>query len=174
MAQKIGVLAVCYGSRDSAMMDAIRKSPGFESTFYVFDKNRNPYNISLAESGGGEHKTGSITDIDAIVDFAKPYRRKIDFAIAGSEDPIIARLKERLKGETGIIALCPSSQLAIEKSKVYQRRLIGGACPDANPEYMVFGTNDYAGTDDAFLRYDFISWYRHLNGKAAIKPDLPG
>ncbi len=175
MAQKIGVLGISYGVRAVAMMDAIANSPGYDATIHVYDKQKNPFNYRLAQDTGGEHTVGDLKDVDAIVDFAKTLPKgKVDFAVVGPEDPIIAGVKDRLEQETGIITLCPSQEYAVEESKILQRELIAKACPDANPEYALFTRKHYGGLDETDTKNGFLEWYRNLNGMVAIKPDKPG
>ena len=172
IAEKINVLGVSYGARTVAMLDAILKSPGYEPTFFIYDKQWNPYNAMLVNQTGGEHTVGDLKDVEKIVNFAKG-KGPIAFAIAGSEDPAIAGLRNELK-KIGITALCPAKELAIEASKVRQREIIAKVCPEANPDYRVFYVKDYKSKEDPDLKKDFMDWYGKMNGLVAIKPDLPG
>ena len=75
--------------------------------------------------------------------FAEANKDKIDFALVGSEKPIIDGVRDQIEKITGIPVICPKQQYAIEVSKVEQRQLFDEIAPEANPRFKVFSPADY-------------------------------
>jgi len=46
---RVGVLAICYGSRGTAIIDALCRSVKYSVELYIIDKNRNPFNVKKAK-----------------------------------------------------------------------------------------------------------------------------
>jgi len=182
MAERLGVLVVAYGSREAAIIDALSRSSEYDVSFYVADKQANPYNVDMAERSGGEHRVIGGLDVGGIFQFAKEHESDIDFGIVGPEAPIIAGVRDVVESGTRIKLICPTRQYAIEGSKAKQRALIARSAPEANPEFRVFslpyqldkevegdGIHQYRTMGDAVA--DFRRWYGKLGGECAIKPD---
>jgi phosphoribosylamine--glycine ligase len=165
--EKIGVLVVSYGARETAMVDAFSRSPNHEVELYIADKQRNPFNIEKA----AEHVVIPDLNIDRICAFAENNKDKIDFAIVGPEKPIIAGLRDLVEKRTGIPVICPKQKYAIEVSKVEQRLLFQEIAPEANPRFKIFNPEDYVGTEE--VKKAVFSWLDELGDKAVVKPDKP-
>jgi phosphoribosylamine--glycine ligase len=165
--QKVGILVVCYGARETAMVDAFVRSPNYKVSLYIADKQRNPFNIERAT----EHVVIPDLDIEKICKFAEANKDEIDFAMIGPEKPIIDGVRDLLEKRTGIPAICPKKDYAIEASKVQQRRLFEEIVPDANPRFKVFNPEDYPNTED--VKKDVYEWLDELDNQAVVKPDKP-
>ncbi len=165
--ERIGILAVCYGSRGVAMVDALCRSENYEVAMYVADKQRNPFNAEKAE----EQVVIPDLDIQKICSFAKKHEETIDFGIVGPEKPIIQGIRDLFEEETRIPMICPTREFAIEGSKVAQRYLFEEVVPQANPRFKVFRPEDYGREDE--VRKEVYSWLDKLENQAAVKPDNP-
>lgn len=165
--EKIGILIACYGSRAASMVDAFTRSE-YDVELYIADKLANPYNIERAK----EHVVISDLSVQKICEFAKKHAEKINFAIADSEAPIIAGFRDVIEKETGIPVVCPTKEMALEESKVNQRRILEKCCPTANPRYKVYNKRDYSSEEE--LKKDLKKWLKELNNQVAVKPDRPG
>jgi len=163
--ERVGVLAVCYSSRGTAIVDAFCNSENYSVELYIADRNRNPFNIEKAK----KHIVIPDLDVEEISKFAKKYRSKIDFGIVGPEKPIIAGVRDLVEGETGIPMICPTRENAIEGSKVAQRRLFQEVQPEVNPRFKVFDRKDYASVTN--VKRDLWKWLDELNNQVAVKPD---
>ena len=102
------------------MVDALLQSTKYHVELYIADKQCNPFNAEKATKHavilkpcmrGGNCK------------FAEANKDKIDFALVGSEKPIIEGVRDQLEKRTGIPVICPKQRYAIEVSKVEQREL---------------------------------------------------
>jgi phosphoribosylamine--glycine ligase len=165
--EKVGVLVVSYGAREVAMVDALARSQKYKVEFYIADKQLNPFNAEHAT----KHVVLPSLNIQDINKFAQSYKDKLDFAIVGSEKPIIDGLRDLLEAETGIPVVCPKKDYAIEESKVKQRLLFEQIAPEANPRFKIFDPKDY--TDTASVRGDVYRWLDELDNQAVVKPDKP-
>ncbi len=161
---KENVLVVSYGSRGAALADALYRSEA-DFSIYFADRQRNPFNVGLAERTGGRHAVMPDLGVDKIYEFAKGIE-KLRFVLVGPEGPIIEGVADRIQEGLGIPVLAPTVKYAIEKSKARQRELIQAVVPEANPEYKLFssGCDIPAG----------LSFMRKLDYDVAIKPDKPG
>src|SRR4030066_2400903 len=157
--QKVGILVVCYGARETAMVDACARSQNYKVNLYIADKQRNPFNVEKA----AKHVVIPDLDIEKICKFAEANKDKIDFAIIGPEKPIIDGVRDLLEKRTGIPAICPKKDYAIEASKVQQRQLFEEIVPDANPRFKVFNPEDYPNTED--VKKDVYEWLDELANK---------
>ena len=132
--EKIGVLVVSYGAREVAMADALLQSKKYQVELFVADKQRNPFNAEKA----AKHVVIPSLDVEEITSFAEANKDKINFALVGSEKPIIEGIRDEIEKRTGIPVICPKQKYAIEESKVAQRELFAEIAPDANPRFKVF------------------------------------
>ncbi len=165
--ERIGVLVVSYGARETAMVDAFARSQNYEVELYIADKQRNPFNMENA----AEHVVIPDLDIEKICKFAEKNKTKIDFAIVGPEKPIIAGIRDLMEKRTGIPVICPKQEYAIEVSKVEQRLLFQEIAPEANPRFKIFNPEDYTGTGS--VKKAVFSWLDELDNEAVVKPDKP-
>src|SRR3990170_779511 len=163
----VGVLVVSYGAREAAMVDALSRSKNYKVKLFIADKQRNPFNIQKAE----KHVVIPDLAIDTICKFAETHNDQIDFALIGSEKPIIEGIRDLLEQRTGIPVICPKQELAIEASKVQQRLLFQEIAPEANPRFKVFAPKDYKNTDHA--KKAVYEWLDELKNQAVVKPDKP-
>jgi phosphoribosylamine--glycine ligase len=164
---KVGVLVVSYGARETAMVDAFTRSQNYEVELYIADKQRNPFNMDNA----ADHVVIPDLNTEAICKFAENNKDKIDFAIVGPEKPIIAGIRDLIEKRTGIPVICPKQEYAIEVSKVEQRLLFQEIAPEANPRFKIFNPEDYSGTEE--VKKAVYSWLDELDDKAVVKPDKP-
>jgi phosphoribosylamine--glycine ligase len=165
--EKVGVLVVSYGARETAMVDAFARSPNHNVKLYIADKQRNPFNVEKA----AEHIVIPDLNTEEICKFAESNKDKIDFAIVGPEKPIIAGVRDLLEKRTGIPVICPKQEYAIEVSKVQQRLLFQEIAPKANPRFKIFNPEDYNGT--AEVKNAVYIWLDQLENQAVVKPDKP-
>lgn len=165
--EKVGVLVVAYGARETAMVDAFVRSKNYKVQLFIADKQRNPFNVEKAT----KHVVIPDLDIEKICQFAEANRADINFAIVGPEKPIIEGARDLIEKRTGIPVICPKKQYAIEVSKVDQRVLFEEIAPEANPRFKVFDPKDYKGTDAVKLAV--YKWLDELNNQAVVKPDKP-
>jgi len=165
--EKIGVLVVSYGARETAMVDAFARSPNHRVELYIADKQLNPFNIKQA----AKHVVIPDLNIEEICKFAENNKDNIDFVIVGPEKPIIGGVRDLVEKRTGIPVICPKQEHAIEVSKVQQRLLFQEITPEANPRFKIFNPDDYTGTDE--VKEAVYSWLDELDNKAVVKPDKP-
>ncbi|PTD93447.1 hypothetical protein C9439_07745 [archaeon SCG-AAA382B04] len=167
--EKIGIMVVAYGSRATSIVDKLLDSDR-ETKLFIADKQKNPYLIEKAKQTDGAHqKTG--LSVDNLVKFAKNHEEDIDFGIVGPEDPIIAGVRDKIEEETNIRVICPTSDYALEGSKVRQRKLIDEVYPEANPEYKIFSKEDYSNLNQA--KEDLNNWLDENGIEVAVKPNTP-
>jgi phosphoribosylamine--glycine ligase len=162
---KVGVLTVCYGSRGTAIVDALLRSNNYSVELYIVDKNRNPFNLERAY----KHVFIPDLDVNRIAKFAKKHRDRIAFGIVGPEKPIISGVRDLVEGEASIPMICPTGQYALEGSKVLQRRLIEEVRPELNPDFKVFDPKKYGSV--ASVKSYLWEWLEELDSKVAVKPD---
>ena len=165
--EKVGILIVCYGARETAMVDAFARSPNYNAKLYIADKQLNPFNLEKAT----KHVVISDLDVEKICKFAEANKDEIDFAMIGPEKPIIDGARDLLEKRTGIPTICPKKEYAIEASKVKQRLLFDEIVPEANPRFKVFNPEDYNGIEA--VKKDVYSWLSELANQAVVKPDKP-
>jgi len=165
--EKIGILVVSYGSRETAMVDTFSRSENYTAEIYVADKQRNPFNVEKAK----KHVVVPDLNIEEICKFAKKYEDHIDFGIVGPEKPIIDGLRDVVEKETRIPIICPTKRYAIEGSKVAQRYLFQKVAPEVNPKFKVFDPKDYGSLEE--VRRSVYAWLDELDNKVAVKPDSP-
>jgi phosphoribosylamine--glycine ligase len=165
--EKVGVLVVSYGSRETAMVDSFARSRNYKVEIYVADKQRNPFNAKRA----AKHVVIPDLNIEEISKFAEMNKHRIDFGIVGPEKPIIEGIRDLLEKRTGIPIICPRKRYAIEKSKVQQRLLFKRIAPEVNPRFKIFNPKDYK--DVAEVKNDVYDWLDKLADQAVVKPDKP-
>ena len=165
--EKVGVLVVSYGARETAMVDAFARSPNYQVELYIVDKQRNPFNMAKA----AKHVVIPDLNIEKICAFAEANKSKIDFALVGPEKPIIEGVRDLVERSTGIPVICPKQECAIELSKVQQRLLFQEIAPEANPRFHIFNPSDYKSTNE--VKTAVYSWLDELENKAVVKPDKP-
>ena len=167
MMEKVGVLVISYGSREAAIIDLFSRSQDYKTEIYVVDKQRNPFNVKKAK----EHLVVSDLNVEAICEFTKKRKDKIDFGIVGPEKPIIEGVRDLVEKETHVPIICPTREYAIEVSKVAQRRLFEKAVPKVNPRFKIFDPKDYSNV--AAVKKDLYAWLDKLESLVAVKPDRP-
>jgi phosphoribosylamine--glycine ligase len=165
--EKVGILVVCYGSRETAMVDAFYRSRKYSVELYVADKQRNPFNLEKAT----KHVVIPDLSIEEICKFAEANKDSIDFGIVGPEKPIIEGVRDLVEKKTGIPVICPTKECAIEESKVRQRLLFREIIPDVNPRFRVFDPEEYEGTED--VQKAVYAWINELKTNVVVKPDRP-
>jgi len=165
--EKVGVLVVSYGSREAAIIDLFSRSQDYRTEIYVVDKQRNPFNVKKAK----EHLVVSDLNTEAICEFTKKRKDKIDFGIVGPEKPIIEGVRDLVEKETRIPMICPTKEYAIEVSKVAQRRLFEKAVPEVNPMFRIFDPKNYSSV--AAVKKALYAWLDELKNQVAVKPDRP-
>ena len=165
--EKVGILVVSYGARETAMIDAFVRSKDYQVEIYVADKQLNPFNKAKAV----KHVVIPDLNIEEICRFAKTNKDQIDFGITGSEKPIIDGLRDLMEEQTGIPVICPKKQYAIEESKVRQRLLFDEIVPEVNPRFKIFDPRDYRNPSD--VKKAVYKWIDELDNKAVVKPDKP-
>jgi phosphoribosylamine--glycine ligase len=164
---KVGILVVCYGARETAMIDVFVRSQNYNVKLFIADKQLNPFNLERAT----KHVVIPDLNIEKICKFAENNKNKIDFVMVGPERPIIDGVRDLLEERTGIPTICPKKEYAIEASKVQQRQLFQEIVPDANPRFKVFDPRDYPSTNA--VKKDVYSWLDELGDQAVVKPDKP-
>jgi phosphoribosylamine--glycine ligase len=165
--EKVGILVVSYGSRETAIVDAFSRSENYVAEIYVADKQRNPFNVEKAK----RHIVIPDLNVEEICSFAKRHEDSIDFGIAGPEKPIIDGLRDAIEKETNIPMICPTKRYAIEGSKVAQRYLFQKVAPEMNPLFKVFDPKDYSSMGE--VRKSVYAWLDEFDNKVAVKPDSP-
>ena len=164
---KVGILVVCYGARETAMIDVFVRSQNYNVKLFIADKQLNPFNLERAT----KHVVIPDLNIEKICKFAENNKNKIDFVMVGPERPIIDGVRDLLEERTGIPTICPKKEYAIEASKVQQRQLFQEIVPEANPRFKVFDPRDYPSTNA--VKKDVYSWLDELGDQAVVKPDKP-
>jgi phosphoribosylamine--glycine ligase len=164
---KIGVLVVSYGARETAMVDALLRSKKYQVELYIADKQRNPFNAQKAT----KHQVIPSLEVGEICKFAEANKSKINFALVGSEKPIIEGIRDQIEKLTGIPVVCPKQQYAIEVSKVEQRQLFDEIAPESNPRFKVFDPTKYKNKSE--VKTAVYGWLDVLNNQAVVKPDKP-
>ncbi|MEM3577125.1 MAG: phosphoribosylglycinamide synthetase C domain-containing protein [Candidatus Bathyarchaeia archaeon] len=165
--EKVGVLAVSYGARETSIIDAFARSLKYKVEIYVADKQKNPFNIERAK----EHVVIPDLNVEEICKFAEKNKDKIDFGIVGPEKPIIDGVRDMVEKRTGIPMICPTKECAIEASKVKQRLLFDEIAPEVNPRFKIFNPKDYGSQEEA--KKELYKWLDELDNMAVVKPDLP-
>jgi phosphoribosylamine--glycine ligase len=165
--ETIGVLVVSYGAREAAMVDALARSKNYKVELYIADKQLNPFNAAHAT----KHVVVPNLNVQDIAKFAQTRKDKLDFAIVGSEKPIIDGVRDLIESETGVPVVCPKKDYAIEESKVKQRLLFEQIAPEANPRFKIFDPKDYQNTSS--VKEDVYKWLDELDNQAVVKPDKP-
>lgn len=163
--EKVGVLLVSYGSRASAIADALTRSQNYEVKIFDADKQRNPFILERSK------EIMLDLNIDRIGEFAKKHRTEIDFGIVGPEGPIINGVRDIVEREADIPVICPSKENAIEGSKVAQRVLLEKCYPSANPRFKIFDPKEYSNIEE--VKKDLWPWLDELDNQVAVKPDKP-
>jgi phosphoribosylamine--glycine ligase len=167
--ETVGVLVVSYGAREAAMVDVLARSQRYKVELYIADKQLNPFNAQYAT----KHVVVPSLNIQDICKFAQTCKDKLDFAIVGSEKPIIDGLRDLIETEVGIPVVCPKKDYAIEESKVKQRLLFQKIAPEANPRFKIFDPKNYQRQDKSQVKMDVYKWLDELNNQAVVKPDKP-
>ncbi len=165
--ERVGVLVVAYGSRETAIVDAFARSNSYSVELYVADKQRNPFNLKVAT----KHVVVPDLSINEICRFAENNRERIDFSIVGPEKPILEGIRDLVEKKIGIPVICPTKKYAIEASKAKQRRLLEKVKPETNPLFKIFSPENYHGETDA--KKAVFSWLDKLKNQAVVKPDRP-
>jgi phosphoribosylamine--glycine ligase len=165
--EKVGVLIVSYGARETAMVDAFARSPNHKVELYIADKQRNPFNTQKS----AKHVVIPDLNVEKICKFAEVNKDKIDFAIVGPEKPIIEGVRDLVERRTAIPVICPMQEYAIEASKVKQRLLFQEIAPEANPRFKIFDPEEYKRTGD--VKNAVYNWLDQVENKAVVKPDKP-
>jgi phosphoribosylamine--glycine ligase len=165
--ERVGILVVSYGARETAIVDAFARSSNYKVELFIADKQRNPFNMKKA----AEHVVIPDLSVEEICKFAEAKKERIDFAIVGPEKPIIGGVRDLLELRTAIPVICPKQEFAIEASKVQQRILFQEIAPEANPRFRIFDPRDYNGRGD--IKKDVYKWLDKLENKAVVKPDKP-
>jgi phosphoribosylamine--glycine ligase len=165
--EKVGILVVSYGARETAMVDAFDRSPNHKVELYIADKQQNPFTLKKA----AKHVVIPDLNVEKICKFAEANKDKIDFAIVGPEKPIIEGVRDLVEQRTAIPVICPTQEHAIEASKVQQRLLFQEIAPEANPRFKIFDPEEYEGTGD--VKKAVYNWLDQLENKAVVKPDKP-
>jgi len=163
--EKVGILVVSYGSRAAAIIDAFVGSEEYTPKIYVADKQKNPFNVQMAE----KHTVIPDLNVKEILRFAKRHEDNIDFGIVGPEKPIIAGVRDVVEKKTRIPMICPTMRYALEASKIAQRQLFQKVAPEVNPKFKVFDPEDYSST--AQVKKSVYAWLKELNNQVAVKPD---
>jgi phosphoribosylamine--glycine ligase len=165
--EKVGILVVSYGARETAMIDAFTRSTKYKTEIYCADKQRNPFNLKKAV----KHAVIPDLGIEEICRFASANKDKIDFCIVGPEKPIIDGVRDLIEKQTKIPVICPTKDCAIEASKIQQRLLFQQVAPQANPRFKIFRPKDYKNQDET--RKAVYAWLDELENMAVVKPDQP-
>lgn len=166
----IGVLLVSYGSREACIAETLVRSRE-RVRLFIADKQRNPFNVRLAEETGGEHIVIPDLNVESIVDFARKHANHIDFGILGPEGPGLKGLRDKIETATNIKMICPTFRFFIERSKVEQRCVLQEVYPKANPKFKVFFPVDYKSVEE--VKKDVFDWLDTIGEAVAVKPDAP-
>jgi phosphoribosylamine--glycine ligase len=174
--ERVGVLIVSYGARESAIVDTLCLSTNYDVTPYVIDKQANPFNLKWVKEREGVHVVDPKLSIATILEVLTKHQNKLDYVLCPNEGPIISGLRDEAeKLGINVPLLFPTLKYALERSKVEQRLLLQQICPKANPKFQVFSPEKYGNNLDK-LRTDVIDWVNKLGGvnKTVVKPDEPG
>ncbi len=161
------MLVVSYGSREAAIIDALKRSMEYKASIYVADKQLNPFNVENAT----KHVIIPDLNVEKVAHFAQTNRDKIDFGIVGPEKPIIEGVRDLIEETTGIPIICPTKEAAIEASKVKQRVLFQRIVPKANPRYRMFDPRKFRNIGET--KKAVIDWLDELGNQVVVKPDKP-
>src|SRR4030042_3733310 len=157
--KKVRIGIVSYGAREVAMADAFLRSKKYDVELYIADKNKNPFNLSVAK----RHEVFSDhSDVKSITVLFRQY--KPDFVIPGSETPIIAGLADECS-EYFIPAICPTKEYAIEASKVRQRELTEKVAPEVSPKFRVWYPDSSRPIHQ--IKDDVLNWLDELDYNVA-------
>jgi len=165
--ERIGILVVSYGARETAIIDAFVRSTQYNVEIFCADKQRNPFNLEKST----KHVVISDLNIEEICEFAEANKDRIDFCIVTPEKPIIDGVRDLIEKRTHIPVICPTKELAIEASKAKQRLLLQQVAPETNPRFRIFNPKDYKSTEEA--RKAVYTWLDELQTEAVVKPDQP-
>jgi len=165
--EKVGVLVVSYGARETAIVDALARSQNYNVQLYIADKQRNPFNMKKA----AKHVVTPNLNIEEISRFAEANKDQIDFAIVGPEKPIIEGVRDLVEKRTGIPVICPTKEYALEESKIQQRLLFQKVAPEVNPRFKIFNPKDYKSSGET--KKAVYEWLDELGNMAVVKPDKP-
>jgi phosphoribosylamine--glycine ligase len=165
--EKTGILVVSYGSRETAIVDAFKRSTGYNVQLFIADKQLNPFNLKAA----AKHVVIPDLNIQEISKFADTNKEKINFGIVGPEKPIIEGVRDLVEKRTGIPVICPTKEFAIEASKVQQRLLFEEIAPEANLRFKIFDPEKHGSHSD--VKKAIYSWLDELQNNAVVKPDKP-
>ena len=165
--EKVGILVVSYGARETAMVDAFARSQNYKAEIYVADKQRNPFNVEKAV----KHAVIPDLNIEEISKFAEANKDEIDFCIVGPEKPIMEGIRDLVEKRTGIPVICPTKTNAMEASKVQQRLLFQEIVPEVNPRFKIFDRKDCK--NQGATKRAVYSWLDELQNEAVVKPDKP-
>lgn len=137
----MNILLVGNGAREHAMAEAVKKSPKC-SKLLVFANAVNPGIKPLADT----YEVGSLSDISAIVEFAKTHQ--VEIALVGPEGPLDDGVVDALS-DAGIPSAAPIKMLArLESSKSFTRELLRKYDVPGGPRFKTFtspeGMMDYA------------------------------
>jgi phosphoribosylamine--glycine ligase len=165
--EKVGVLVVSYGSRETAMIDVLTRSQKYVVELYVADKQRNPFNARKS----AKHVVIPDLNVEEICKFAETNKDRIDFGIVGPEKPIIEGVRDLVEKRTRIPVICPRKEFAIEESKLRQRLLFEELMPEVNPRFRVFDPKDYMSIGE--VKKAVYAWLDDIEDKAVVKPDKP-
>jgi phosphoribosylamine--glycine ligase len=167
LVERVGILVVSYGARETAMIDAFTRSQNYNVEVYVADKQRNPFNVKKAT----QHVVIPDLNVEDICKFAEAHKDRIDFGIVGPEKPIIEDVRDVVEKHTSIPMICPTRKYAIEASKVQQRLLFEETVPEVNPRFKIFKPEDYKTRGEA--QKALYKWLDELENLAVVKPDKP-
>ena len=165
-----GILGISYSSRFACMADMLTRGDQ-KVRLFIADKQRNPFNLKKAGETGGRHVVIPDLGVEEITRFAKRYEDQIEFGVLCPEDPGMKGIRDRIEAETKIKMICPTSRFFIERSKVWQRRLIGETVPSANPKFKVFDPKDFVSEGE--VRKSLNLWLDEIGDEVAVKPDVP-
>lgn len=162
---KVGIGAVAYSARATAMMDAWLRN-GWDVDLYILEQQDNPQWAAVAR----QQRIGDINNPNEAVDFFGSHKNAIDFVMPDGEGPILAGLRDEVEAKLRIPVLCPTKEYAIEGNKVAQRELIERFCEEANPRYQVI----HPGKPKHLAKDEFYRWAEKLGWQIVVKPSRPG
>ncbi|MHC1636474.1 MAG: phosphoribosylamine--glycine ligase [Candidatus Methanospirareceae archaeon] len=165
--ERVGVLVISYGSRASAVIEALKRSEEYEVGCYVADRQRNPFNVENAE----KHVVIRDLSVEKICKFVEDNKEKIDFGICCPEAPIIGGVRDEIEEKTGIKMICPTRKYAIERSKILQRELLEECCKEANPRFKIFKKEDYKSFSS--IKEAVSAFLDEIGNEVVVKPDRP-
>ena len=125
------LLIIGSGAREHAITRVLHQS-ATPATLVCFGSSMNPGIKSLC----ADYTTGSMSDIDSMVAYAK--LQQVDIAVVGPEAPLAAGVVDKLK-QHGIACVGPTKALAqIESSKGFARDLLSKYQVPGMPRYQRF------------------------------------